>query len=547
MAFCKKITSSVVITFVLAITSNGVCAQQTAFTYQGALRDNGNPANDLFDMTFSLWDAVAGGSQAGLDIVLQDVVVTDGLFAVDLDFGPEAFTNASRWLQISVEGFILTPRTQITRSPYSVQTRGIFVDSAENIGIGTTSPQAQMHLQSLESTMRMTTIDNSPTTLSRLQFQSAAAPGIFTPLGRLEFLDEQNNVRASITGTAAGATSSILSFNTGPNSPQMTMDGASVEIATNTAVNGDVQIIDSFLHVQNGSAGNVSSGSSTAVFESDGFNSISLLAPDNFQSAIHFGHPSAATTAARITYTPTSDRLSLGTTNVAQTLILTNQNEVEVGGDLMVEDKQWIGTLPGPFDFGQLTIQQNAMSSTFAVDARSDDHNFPSIVASNEGSGGVLWALGGSDVSLSGGGMIVIGDQGGANMGLDRNEIMARNNGQPSTLFLNESGGDIAMGEHRVHPAFAYGKIMNQSIVSASSNVASVITLDLFGDSDHDTYEVTFSSPISNTDIIVASDGSNNFSGFVGVDIENGKLRLRPRTHTGDSFLGGVSFVVYRP
>lgn len=51
----------------------------------------------------------------------------------------------------------------------------------------------------------------------------------------------------------------------------------------------------------------------------------------------------------------------------------------------------------------------------------------------------------GSDVSLAGGGEIVLGLTTTSNLAMDGNEIQARNNGASSALFLQTSGGDVLM------------------------------------------------------------------------------------------------------
>jgi hypothetical protein len=58
-----------------------------------------------------------------------------------------------------------------------------------------------------------------------------------------------------------------------------------------------------------------------------------------------------------------------------------------------------------------------------------------------------LHIVGGSDASLTGGGYIVTGNTTGANVAIDENEIMARNNGAASTLFLNHQGGDVLIDD----------------------------------------------------------------------------------------------------
>ena len=98
----------------------------TAFTYQGRLDQNGHAANGSYQMLFRLYDVSSGGSY--LFITPTNVVaVTNGLFTVDLEFGPLAFAGQERWLEISVRtntvpppGFITLPRTRIAPAPHAL-------------------------------------------------------------------------------------------------------------------------------------------------------------------------------------------------------------------------------------------------------------------------------------------------------------------------------------------------------------------------------------------------------------------------------------------
>ena len=56
-----------------------------------------------------------------------------------------------------------------------------------------------------------------------------------------------------------------------------------------------------------------------------------------------------------------------------------------------------------------------------------------------------LQVAGGSDASLTGNGFLVLGSTAGANIVIDDNEIIARNNGGTSTLFLNNDGGNLSV------------------------------------------------------------------------------------------------------
>lgn len=81
-------------------------------------------------MQFAVFDAAAGGSPIGSALMADAIAVSNGLFTVTLDFGAGVFTGADRWLNLSVKtnGAVsftpLTPRQQITSTPYAVQALG---------------------------------------------------------------------------------------------------------------------------------------------------------------------------------------------------------------------------------------------------------------------------------------------------------------------------------------------------------------------------------------------------------------------------------------
>ncbi|MGB7202255.1 MAG: hypothetical protein WBD16_08290 [Pyrinomonadaceae bacterium] len=114
---------------IVVLFAAGVSAQTSSFTYQGKLADSGVAANGTYDITFKLYDTLANGVQIGTDIVRDNVIVSDGGFTVDLDFGAAAFANGgSRFLQIEVRPgtsvgtfTTLVPRQPLTSSPYAVK------------------------------------------------------------------------------------------------------------------------------------------------------------------------------------------------------------------------------------------------------------------------------------------------------------------------------------------------------------------------------------------------------------------------------------------
>lgn len=101
------------------------------FTYQGRLVDGGALANGNYELTFRVFDAGTAGTQAGADVLLPSVGVTNGLFTVALDFGNGIFTGASRWLELGarVAGSadavaVMDPRQAITAVPYALYALG---------------------------------------------------------------------------------------------------------------------------------------------------------------------------------------------------------------------------------------------------------------------------------------------------------------------------------------------------------------------------------------------------------------------------------------
>lgn len=98
-----------------------------AITYQGKLQDAGQPANGLFDFTFTLSDALDGGTAVAAPILLEDIPVENGIFSVQLDFGAGVFQGDARFLDIGVrEGSsvgafdALVPRQPLTAAPYAL-------------------------------------------------------------------------------------------------------------------------------------------------------------------------------------------------------------------------------------------------------------------------------------------------------------------------------------------------------------------------------------------------------------------------------------------
>jgi hypothetical protein len=115
-------------------------AQGTAFTYQGQLDANGAPVNGSYDLIFTLYTNGSGGAAMGGPRTNLATSVSNGLFTATIDFGSDAFTGSSNWLEIDVRTngngtfLSLAPRQQITPTPYAMY--------APNAGLASTAGSA---------------------------------------------------------------------------------------------------------------------------------------------------------------------------------------------------------------------------------------------------------------------------------------------------------------------------------------------------------------------------------------------------------------------
>jgi len=175
------------VTIALARSAVASTPMGTGFIYQGQLKSESGALDGNVDLRFTLFEDEVGGSPlGGLDVA--DVTVTNGLFAVELDFGATAFDGNARWLEVSMrsphdptdqEPFTtLAPRQTLAAAPYALQTRGLFVDDSKNVGVGTDAPLYALHVAT-DGSQAIHTEANSPTGTNYGVFaQSHSSEGI---------------------------------------------------------------------------------------------------------------------------------------------------------------------------------------------------------------------------------------------------------------------------------------------------------------------------------------------------------------------------------
>lgn len=178
--------------------ATSVFAQPTAFTYQGQLNDGGTPAQGTYDFRFRLFDAATNGTLIGTSQCLDNVTVKDGVFTATIDFGNQFNTTAARFLDIQVRKdtgldcgtgtySLLSPRQPITAAPTATQAasafslsapdgspaKAVFVDNNGNVGIGTTTPGAPIHIASPFAVLNLQDTGPNATQAGYLSYRNA--------------------------------------------------------------------------------------------------------------------------------------------------------------------------------------------------------------------------------------------------------------------------------------------------------------------------------------------------------------------------------------
>jgi hypothetical protein len=125
----------------------------SAFSYQGQLKEAGQPATGLYDIQTCLFDGLVSATTLVCAPDLNDVPVADGLFTVALDFGAAAFFGQERYLELRVRPgastgsyTVLNPRQLLRATPEALRANnapwsGIsgmppgFADGVDNQGV----------------------------------------------------------------------------------------------------------------------------------------------------------------------------------------------------------------------------------------------------------------------------------------------------------------------------------------------------------------------------------------------------------------------------
>lgn len=232
----KKMTKAVNLVLTILILGifsvPGILAQTSEISYQGSLKDGAALASGNYDIEFRLYDAASGGLLIGTEIYLSPVVVTDGVFAVKLDFGAAGFPGQDRYLEIAVRktgvGSLVTlgPRQKIGSAPYAIQslqattaTTAFIASNAQALGgvnasqyVVTTDPRMTDPRSPAPGSGNYIQNTLSPQATSNFNISGTGQASIITVSNRFNFGTQHILSANGLDNLFAGANSGLLNL-----------------------------------------------------------------------------------------------------------------------------------------------------------------------------------------------------------------------------------------------------------------------------------------------------------------------------------------------
>jgi len=120
---CPPVVSIAAVGMVLLLAATSAkAAPPTLVNYQGKVADGGGDVTGSFPMVFTIYPSEVGGAPLWTEAV-PAVSVAGGLFNVLLGqvtaLPEDVFDGNGRWLEVTFDGEILTPRTRLVTVPYA--------------------------------------------------------------------------------------------------------------------------------------------------------------------------------------------------------------------------------------------------------------------------------------------------------------------------------------------------------------------------------------------------------------------------------------------
>jgi len=358
------------------------------FVYQGQVKSDGEPINGTVDLRFTLFDAAGvgvppvGGAVVGAAITKLNVPVDNGLFSVELTFAATAFAGEARWLHIEV------------RNPAGA---GAYTAMSPRQPVRAT-PYSSFSLRSGDNLWQATGANISNANTGFVGINRA------TPLTGNEYF----GIQAPVAGTAYGGmyirTDSATArpfygYSTGAHSAWTYLDGA-----------------DDSWNIYN--------------------SGIRMTVTDTGRVGIGTTAPSAP--------------LEIESSDAGDGLLVTKTGSGRAAQFYCPNDSASMALYAVSYGTGRAASFESHMNDDSPAVSifKNSGPALRVIGALNAGTADVTSVVsitGGTDSEPGSGGFLVTGSVASLNVSIDNNEIMARNNGAPATLTLNNDGGDVVI------------------------------------------------------------------------------------------------------
>jgi hypothetical protein len=205
---CAAITIGAAATLAAAETAD------STFTYQGQLRQGGDPVTSAVNLSFRLHADEVADDQVGdtLDAFGFDFFDDEGRFTLDLDFGDEVFDGTALWLEIWVNGAPLVPRQPIMPTPYAIRALSVSSDGLAG------SYANQIDLKNPANNISGN-FDGNGSMLSNLNASNLSSGTIGSSLlsgsytNSVNFNNTGNTFSGSFTGTYSGSGAALTNLN----------------------------------------------------------------------------------------------------------------------------------------------------------------------------------------------------------------------------------------------------------------------------------------------------------------------------------------------
>ncbi len=334
-------------------------------------------------------------------------------------------------------------------------------ENGSKVGIGTAnsastlsvfnSQDATLHVQSATGNSKVLIERIGSDTMAIVEYRSTGGiQGTQTwQTGMKSGLNDYiiNNVGV---GTALTILRSNGNVGIGTNNPQARLDvSGQVKCSGGMEVNGTLKI-------SGGAAGQVltyEAATGNAIWQAPS-GSISGTGAANRIS--FWSGTTSLSSNANLFWDNTNSRLGIGTSTPSAAVDINGQLKISGGtpglGKVLVSDAAGLASwqnisgsgLTGSGVTGNFSYWNSSSSISSTTNLYWDNTN-KRIGINNASPAVPLHVSGGTDVSLASGGYLVCGTISGNNVTIDDNEIMARSNNLPSTLTLNNNGGNLVI------------------------------------------------------------------------------------------------------